>query len=40
MGVPMGTFGKINIEELSVGKRLIGNNQVTCNMTRMAMIFK
>jgi hypothetical protein len=40
LGVPIGTLGRINIEELSAGKRLIANNQITCNMTRMAMIFK
>jgi monoamine oxidase len=40
MGVPLGTFAKINIEELSAGKRLVTQNQITCNMTRMAMVFK
>jgi len=38
--LPAATIGRIQFTSLSIGKRLIIENQLTCNMTRMAMVFK
>lgn len=40
MCLPVSTMGRIQYEAMSQGKRLILNNQLDCNMTRMALVFK
>lgn len=37
--LPVATMGRIKFSSLSTGKKLLVENQLTCNMTRMAMVF-
>jgi monoamine oxidase len=40
MSLPVATFHRIKFESLSTSKRLLVENQLECNMTRMALVFK